>query len=333
MSIDASPAPAYPTECWYVVLEGRELGRKPIKMRRFGLDLVVWRDEQGAPQCVLDRCRHRGASLSLGRVREGHIECPFHGFRWDGEGGCVKVPCNGPERQRPAHLATRAFAMCEANDYVWMWWGEPQAAYPDPPWFEILDTANYAWAPMPVDCDVGYARGIENQLDWTHLPFVHETSIGRGFPEQVTVRSEVEGDILRTWIEDDPNGLVLTLNFPNIWMNPFGKDRVIGFAAFTPVDDTNSRLYFRTYTRRKSFPGFARLAARLTNFANRFILAQDLRVIHSQPPECTAHNRDEKLVQADLPIAQFRKEIARRARPPAELVQLRPPSDPSATAS
>jgi len=316
-----------------VVLEGRELGRKPKKIRRFGLDLVVWRDEAGAPHCVLDRCPHRGASLSLGRVRAGAIECPFHGFRFDGEGACVKVPCNGPERQRPAHLATRSFAMREDRKLIWLWWGEPQTHYPPTPWFEQLSDADYAHASMPVDCEVGYARGIENQLDWTHLPFVHETSIGRGFPEQIEVCSEVEGDILRTWLAGEEDGLVLTLNFPNIWMNPFGGQRIIGFAAFTPVDDTHSRLYFRTYVRRRSFFGFAGLVARLTNLANRYILGQDLRVIHSQPPGCTADARAEKLVQADLPIAQFRKELVRRSKPPADLVQLRPSADSEATGS
>ena len=134
---------------------------------------------------------------------------------------------------------------------------------------------------------------------------------------------------MRTWIVRDEDegegeqGLVLTLNFPNIWMNPFGGERSIGFAAFAPVDATRSRLYFRTYVRRLWVPGVAWFAAVVTNLANRWILGQDLRVIHSQPPECTARNRTEKLVQADLPIAQFRRELVRRSAPSAPLVELR----------
>ena len=324
-------APAYPLDCWYVVLEGRELGpSKPIRVKRFGLDLVVWRDETGAPRAVSDRCPYRGASLSLGRVREGAIECPFHGFRFDGEGACIKVPCNGPDQQRPAHLATRSFPLCEHEGLIWLWWGVPREQYPDPPWFEELDVRNYAFDPMPADCDVGWMRGAENQLDWTHLPFVHESSIGRGFPHGVTVRSVVEGDVLRTWIaeQEDEDGkpeLELRYNFPNIWINPFGGERVIGFAAFAPVDATHSRLYFRTYVKRGLVPGGAWLMAKITNVANRWILGQDLRVIHSQPAGDTANERDEKLVQADLPIAQFRKEIRRRSQPDAKLVELRAP--------
>jgi phenylpropionate dioxygenase-like ring-hydroxylating dioxygenase large terminal subunit len=307
----------YPTNCWYAVLDAREVrpGR-PHVATRFGLELAFWRDAAGAPRCVLDRCPHRGASLGAGRVRGGEIECPFHGFRFDGSGACVEVPCNPPDNQRPRHLATRAFELREAHGLIWLWWGEARETYPAVPWFEDLDE-RYGWAGFAVDSVVSWTRNVENQLDWAHLPFVHRTSIGAEFPHEIEVHSDIEGDRLTTWVDDQ---LELSFHFPNIWKNPFGGERLIGFMAFAPVDETHSRLYVRTYAR---VPVLARFVARVTNIANRWILGQDLRVVHTQPPESTAGLRDEKLVQSDLSIAQFRKELVRRSDSPGPLVELR----------
>lgn len=116
----------FPPDYWYAILDGRELRRgKVLAARRLGVDLAVWRDEQGGVHATRDRCPHRGAALSLGRVRGGCIECPFHGFRFDGAGRCVEAPCMGAEA--PRHLDTKAYALREAHGFIWMWWGE---AYP-----------------------------------------------------------------------------------------------------------------------------------------------------------------------------------------------------------
>lgn len=317
-----------PQDSWYVVLESKEVRPgKPLAARRFGLDLVMWRDEHGAVRAVTDRCPHRGAALSAGQVRDGHIECPFHGFRFDGEGACVKVPCNGPEGQRPKHLATRSFVLREQHGFVWMWWGRARDEYPPVPWFPQVE--GYEYSRFTVDTDSNWMRNVENQLDWAHLPFVHRTTIGRGFPQQIEVRSEVRDDRLVTWLvhqQDDQGnpGFEVTLAFPNVWLNPFFGERMMGLMAFVPIDETHTRLYSRTYMRPLLIPGLATALSALMNVFNRRVLAQDMRVVATQPPGPTVDIHDERLVQADLPIAQFRKEVARRSASDPALVQLRP---------
>ena len=308
----------YPIDSWFAVLESRELRRDtPLAARRLGLDLVFWRDGAGAVRCVSDRCPHRGAALSAGKVRDGTIECPFHGFRFDGEGACVKVPCNPPDSQRARHIDTRAFVVREVHGMIWLWWGEAREAgdYPDVPWFTELEGREHS--SFFVDTAVNWQRNVENQLDWAHLPFVHATTIGRGYPEHVVARCEIDGDRLVTWVAHDETGdgipgFHITFQFPNIWLNPLG-DRVVAFVAFVPIDDEHSRMYFRTYVRRFAIPGLARLVGRAIDVANRVILSQDLRVLHTQPP--TVDPSEERLVQADLPIGQFRKQLRRRAQP------------------
>lgn len=319
----------FPANCWYVVLDAREVRRRPHGARRLGLDLVFWRDAEGLVRCVLDRCPHRGAALSAGTVADGRIECPFHGFRWDGAGACVKVPCNGPDAQRLRHLATRAFEIREEHGLIWLWWGEPRASLPPVPWFPDL-ARGYEYSRYTVDTGVNWMRNVENQLDWAHLPFVHGTTIGRGFEPQLEVRSEVSEEGIVTWLtrDEDAQGrpnFAIRFKFPNIWTLPFGRERMSGFVAFVPVDEARSRLYFRTYVRRLPVPGLAGAVGWVSDRLNKAILRQDTRVVATQPAGHTVGIKGEKLVQADLPIAQFRKEVARRSQPDPGLVVIRPP--------
>ena len=69
---------------WYVVLDAKEVKRnKPIGVTRLSQKLVLWRDEKNQINCIYDQCCHRGASLSIGKLVENHLQCPFHGFQYD----------------------------------------------------------------------------------------------------------------------------------------------------------------------------------------------------------------------------------------------------------
>lgn len=307
----------FPSDHWYAILDGRELRRgEVLAARRLGVDLALWRDAAGGVHATRDRCPHRGAALSLGRVRDGCIQCPFHGFRYDGEGRCVEAPCAGAAT--PRDLAVRAYPLREAHGFVWLWWGEPRGEYPEVPWFPELDASYLHSGLMVREWPVYWMRSVENQLDWPHLPFVHRTTIGFGADKRMEVASEVTGDRLDTWLRsrERPDGtpeLKLSLIFPNIWLNPFGKHQ-IGMVAFAPIDEQRTRMYIRSYQRRLPIPGLTPLLSRLANVLNVVIFGQDVRVVASQPQAPTHETRDERLVRADLPIVQFRREIRRRLR-------------------
>ncbi len=317
-------APMFPRDHWYAILDAREVRRgKVLGVQRLGVTMAVWRDQAGDVHATADRCPHRGASLSLGRVRDGCLECPFHGFRFDGTGRCVATPCTGDTPPRPGHLDTTAYVVREAHGFVWLWWGAVRAEYPAIPWFPELDAA-YVYAGLVAsEWPTHWTRSIENQLDWPHLPFVHRTTIGIGAKPAMVVEAKLEGDRLDTWLagSENPDGsrFTISLLFPNLWLNPFGGRRQIGMIAFVPLDDHHTRMYIRTYVHRFAIPGLAHLTSRMTNLANRVILGQDARVVCSQPQVSTAEVRDERLVQADLPLALFRRELRRRseAEPPA----------------
>jgi len=92
---------------WYIILESSEVKQgKPVGVTRMGEKLVLWRDAEGKVVCMKDQCPHRGVALSCGKLIDGLIECPFHGFQFDGSGRCTLIPANGrnapvPRRFRP----------------------------------------------------------------------------------------------------------------------------------------------------------------------------------------------------------------------------------------
>ena len=72
---------------WYAVLESKELKNKLLAVKRLNENMVFWRDETGDAVCMLDKCAHRFAALSKGKINFiDHIQCPFHGLEYNNEG-------------------------------------------------------------------------------------------------------------------------------------------------------------------------------------------------------------------------------------------------------
>lgn len=304
---------------WYLVLESREVPRdRPLGVTRFGLRLVLWRDAAGRLQCTTADCPHRGADLALGRVVNGCIECPFHGFQFDGAGRCTVLPAHGTERPIPPAMRTRAFPTHEHAGLVWLWFGEPQDPRPPPPWFPDLDEG-FVYHTFTDDWDTHYTRAIENQLDFTHLPFAHRSTIGRALPGRLEVLTEVNGDHMKVMYDPrtyDAKGFFVELVAPNLWRNRLAPG-VWALAIFAPVDEAHTRLYLRFYQNKLTLPGVGWLLCWLMNWVNRFILWQDKRIVLTQRPLATAPRMGEVLVPSDKPIVEWRRWRARHLNPDA----------------
>jgi phenylpropionate dioxygenase-like ring-hydroxylating dioxygenase large terminal subunit len=309
---------------WYAVLDAREIPRnRPIGATRMGEKLVFWRDAQGRVNCARDQCPHRGAALSIGKVPDGTVECPFHGFRYDGSGRCTLIPANGRDAQVPAVFRVQAYPAREAHGLIYIWWGEnPPAGLPPIPWFKDLDDDAFVCARMRDHWAVHYSRAIENQLDVVHLPFVHATTIGRGGRTIVDgpVATLCDG-VLDLWVYnrlDDgtpprkPSEIptptrppVLEFLFPNVWENRIADGfRII--VAFAPVDDGNTIMYLRNYMRAGAVRPLTWLGAWLGLLGDKVILNQDKRVVITQRPLRSEAGMRESLIQGDRPITMYR---------------------------
>ena len=80
---------------WYVAAESTTLTDAPLGVTMLGQDFVVFRDKGGKAHCLSDTCIHRGGSLCRGKVIEGTVQCPYHGWRFDSSGACVAMVGEG----------------------------------------------------------------------------------------------------------------------------------------------------------------------------------------------------------------------------------------------
>lgn len=123
---------------WYAILESKEVGKKPLGVTRMNEKLVLWRAEEGKINCIYDQCCHRGASLSLGCIEDDHIECPFHGFLYDGSGKVSLIPANGKAAPVPERFKVNAYLVKEAYGFIWLWYGNPdEESLPEIPFLRI----------------------------------------------------------------------------------------------------------------------------------------------------------------------------------------------------
>src|SRR5712692_210993 len=94
-----SPAGEYMRRYWQPVGTSQEItpGGKPRHLRILGEDLVLFRDAAGKPGLLGLHCSHRATSLAYGRVEDGGIRCPFHGWLYNVEGRCLEQPAEPDE--------------------------------------------------------------------------------------------------------------------------------------------------------------------------------------------------------------------------------------------
>lgn len=83
-----------PPDAWQAVALSRALGKRPLPVLLEGRPVVLFRDREGQARALQDRCPHRHAPLSGGRVVDGALECPYHGWRFSGTGHLSHVPCH-----------------------------------------------------------------------------------------------------------------------------------------------------------------------------------------------------------------------------------------------
>lgn len=168
--------------CWQPVARLQDLERGPQRAILLGEALTVFLTESGKPAVVADRCAHRGASLSMGKVQGESIQCPYHGWEWGENGACTRIPSLPDQSQIPPRARIPAFPAREQWGLVWTVLEEPVGEPPTLPWF---DEEKWTWGHgAPFDLPVSFGVMIENFRDVAHFAFVHETTLG-AMPEVI----------------------------------------------------------------------------------------------------------------------------------------------------
>ena len=166
---------------WFVVCFSSDLTvGKTRAMRYFGRDLAAWRGEDGAVRVTDAHCPHLGAHLAIGgKVCGNNIECPFHAWRFGGDGICAEIPY---ATKIPPRAQVRSWPVHETNGHVMVWHAGSgaTAAAPDfsiPPIPEYGSDGWLPWATSQYQIKTHPREIVDNLADRAHFPRVHSTDI------------------------------------------------------------------------------------------------------------------------------------------------------------
>lgn len=188
--------------CWYVAGWDKEVPADGFLARTIiNVPLVLWRDNEGRVIVFEDRCCHRGAPLSMGRKEGECVRCMYHGLVFDKTGQCVSAPA---QDRIPPKAKVQTFPVVESHRWIWVWMGDPALAdeslISDTQW---LDHPDWRSKDGYLHYDCNYLLITDNLLDFSHLPFLHLTTLG-GSPDYAAVLPKLErldrGVRLTKWV-------------------------------------------------------------------------------------------------------------------------------------
>lgn len=275
-------------------------GGAPRAVVLMGEALVVWRDSRGEAHVWRDQCPHRGAQLSMGRVLEDRLECPYHGWQFGGDGHCKLIPA-APQFQAPENHCVKQFQTQQAYGLIWASLGEPRQ--PLPLFEQELDERLRKVLCGPYEVETSAPRIVENFLDMAHFGFVHEHWLGdrehtemRGYQ----VQEDEKGFLATECFAWQPKSSVhatqgsmveYTYQVPAPYTSILTKipqAEAVAIANFSeaialfvlPITPEQSRVWFRL-----AMNDFESLDEKLTGFQDT-IFSQDKPIVESQRPKC-----------------------------------------------
>ena len=159
---------------WYPVGRSEEITHeKPYHAKILRLPFVAFRDQDGKAHVLSDTCIHRGGSLSAGKINGNCIACPYHGWEFDGEGKCAKLPSLAGVKP-PPRAKVDSHPVQEKYGIVFAFLGDlPEEERP--PLYEIEEYGTPEWKTQTyvLNLKAYYERSMENGMDPIHNEFVH----------------------------------------------------------------------------------------------------------------------------------------------------------------
>jgi phenylpropionate dioxygenase-like ring-hydroxylating dioxygenase large terminal subunit len=194
---------------WHPVAESTDVNETtPFATRLLDVNLVLYRLAGGLCASV-DLCPHRGTRLSLGRINDGNLICPYHGLQFDARGVCVKIPGSTRVGQIPDRFRITSFLTEERYGLVWVCLsGHPAAPLPD--WSAIERDGNQRGT-MQCVWNASAARHVENFNDIAHFSIAHADTFGDRFHPRV----------MDFEVRTQPHGLSFAVTVPLLDGNPF----------------------------------------------------------------------------------------------------------------
>ena len=302
---------------WHVVYRSADLAENELRpITLLDQDLVVWRTD-GHVMAWLDLCIHRGARLSLGCIKDGELVCPYHGWRYAQDGKCTLIPAQ-PEEPIPSRARAQTYHCRESNGFIWVCLGEPLSEVPVNPEWNNPDFIKVFTGPYEFKASA--QRAVENVVDVTQFPFVHDAMLGQeGDPDAIADYEVMQGnDGLRTGpiTVSQPAGdhrRIPVQSTYSFWiprplmpylMKRFDAQRCFShFMPVTPVSEDRCLMWVQTSANFDQEDGASKIAAR-----NDDVFGEDVPIVNSQRPAMIPEAlRQELHIRADKLSVMYRR--------------------------
>lgn len=205
---------------WYVVAHSEQLRPQTVLSRTvLGEWLAVFRGEDGQPVALRDRCMHRHSRLSSGKVTEGQLHCPYHGWVYDQTGQVVAVPAEGERFEAIATRCAKRYATCEQDGYVYVRLASPADDSSSQP-FVMPHWQASGWETVRVvnRFNNTVTNCVENFIDIPHTAFVHPGVFRRSRQQQLEMTvTRQQGCVTATYCNESTN-----LGWFSRFLNPGG---------------------------------------------------------------------------------------------------------------
>ncbi|MFN7901158.1 MAG: Rieske 2Fe-2S domain-containing protein [Synechococcaceae cyanobacterium] len=264
-------------------------------------DLVLWFEASSQRwRAFEDVCPHRLVPLSEGRLNaRGELECPYHGWSFDGSGRCTAIP----QAEEGAIISARrsgcrSYPTATGQGLLFVFMGESERAAAVPlPLVPALEEEPERWLLRDTfrDLPMDALTALENVLDVSHVPFTHHRTVGRrenAAPVQAELGSSGPEGFSAVWPEGPRKGklgsqhttfLAPCLMWHDLTAQGFG--RILTVVYVTPVRRGACRLFARFPFRFNSpWPGLLlRLSPQwLQHIGNNKVLEDDQVFLHWQ---------------------------------------------------
>lgn len=209
-----------PIESWYPVFYIEDLNKlNPTPFTLLDRDLVIWWDNQAQEwRAFDDRCPHRLARLSEGRIAEdGLLECPYHGWAFTGSGTCDRIPQQLPDAKAETsrRACVKSLPTAVEQGLLFIYPGTPTKAAQTPipliPVPIVEGQPTEGWVMLNTFRDLPYdaLTLLENVLDPSHLPYTHHGSVGKrsnSSPVELEVTRSDKSGFTGTWADGPRKG-------------------------------------------------------------------------------------------------------------------------------
>lgn len=231
---------SYLRNAWYVAAWSDDIGDEAVIARTVMEEpIVLYRKTDGSVAAIADRCAHRFAPLSMGKVVGGdRIQCPYHGLEFDCTGACVRNPHG--TKNIPPRARVKGYPVAERHKAVWVWMGDAPADEAKVPDFGALDNVPelHTTKRDSITIKANYRLVIDNLLDLSHTSYLHEGILGNADTVESEITAEQDGDdvvISRHATNSAPPGM-----FAQFWPNH--PARVDKFTRMRWMAPSNLRL-------------------------------------------------------------------------------------------